>query len=391
MASPNWIRPRREPGLPGFGGASYAGSATATATSPAVDETLRGANRLIEAKTREAEAAAAATIVDAVVHGNKNQQPAQVLDQSERIMGVANGLVDMQGKQVEIARADAARYKEESGQAYQSGYSEAEERGQFFITVLDKSHEREVEAMRAAQQMVDKIREDNQTLIRTLDEKVNTIILSNKDAEIARLNAEVERLKAGGAAGGAAAVPLVGYEARALPDGRLVYVQTGAAAGNGGSDLARIKESLGHLRELKAAMDEISGGPRPTVDPDDPTRRWQHKQIDWEEEARKREEDRKDRVASAQVAREESITKAVDSLPDLLKRHGPKVAAAVVGGAPERGSYNGMPERPPMRRRPAPAAQEVAAETGVTAQTPPPPPPPQAEAVDMLPLGGYEI
>lgn len=366
-------------------------------TATAVDDTLRASTRLIEAKAREAEAGAAASVVAAVVHGkDKEPQPTQQLDQSGRILDVANGVIEMQGKQVAVAQEEAAKAKAQNDQQFQAGYQEAEERGHFFIEMLDRSHQREIEARDHATAMIEQVRTDTRAVVDDLKGKIDTLIVAQKDGEIATLKAELERLKGGGAANGAAAnghaaVPIVGFKPIALPDGRVVYVQENpSAATSGKAAFASLKEQLAEVAEITDALDRIRGPKAPVNDMTNPDIRWRHSQIDWEERARTREQDRLDRIANAQVEREQSLTRAIEAIPEVVKKHGGKVATAIVGGAPDRGAYNGMPDRPPVARRqvpPAPAAQPE--------QPPQGSPPPQAEQGfdDDLPPppGGVEV
>lgn len=262
--------------------------------------------------------------------GGPNGQGQPNLDQTGKVLDVANGLIEMQGKAVTAAQDEATKLKAESGEQYAAGYAEAEDRGHFMIDVLDKSHDAHLETIRENQKIVHEVTDKYDGMVRSLESKLDALIVSQKDAEIARLNAENERLKQRPA-------------------------QSVAVRTNGqGSRFGDLKQGLHELRELREEIDGIYGPPR-TSDPlDDPDKRWRHTAIDDWTEDRKAQRADSSRLTDARIKREESISKAIEGLGPTIE----KVIKRGFSGPPERGGYNGMPDRPPSPpSSPPPPAQ----------------------------------
>lgn len=386
MGSPSWMRSRREPGLPGYGGV-YAGvgrgessGGTSTALDADLQRTVRATADLAEAKANEARVMTGVRAARVLV--GQDQQPvapaataADPLASTKMVVDVMSGVAGMVNGTIERVQEDNRQLREAKGKDFEQGQQVAEEIAEIKLGALERAHEMHLESLSAIREISDKKDERFEATVGELRKEIGELRAGQLQAQIDALRAENEKLKAAGTtgqvAGGTASVPITGMRQVTLPDGRVIYVMDSPS--NVKAAMGQLKEQLDDLAGVTESLDRIRGSgaqQRPAIDYNDPNVRWQHAAIDWEDRAREREEARKDKIAAAQVRREESTSKAIDALPGFVQRHAPKMFAAVTGGAPERGAHNGLPEQPPTRR--APVLQQE------RRQPPQPPQPPDS-------------
>lgn len=345
MASPKWAR---EPGLPGFGG-GYGSERPAAGGH--LERTLKATADLVENRAKEAELVAGARAAKVLL--GDDPQPPDPIGAAAAMANVLGSVTGAVGGLVDRVQADNDQLRAAQGQDYDRGRDAAKELNEAKLDALAKSHEAHLASLSAMRELSDSKDAAFMSMFETFRKELADLRERAAQERADRLQRELEEIKAKLAAPAATAgptVPVLGARPMQLPDGRTVYVMDGG----GKSDLATLKESLGHLQELSSSLESLRGPKSPGVDLNDPETRWRHSTIDWEDRARAGEQARLDKLANAQVEREKSLTNAIMQLPNMLQKHAPRVITALSGGAPERGAHNGLPDRPPVGATPPP-------------------------------------
>jgi hypothetical protein len=300
------------------------------------------AHGVLEAAKRKLNSEADAAVVRAVLHPEVTSAPVEAerarADLAGKVAEVYGGVLDRYGQELQVAR-------EASNGAYENGKEDAQRIAAIETTALERAYQSQLTLRDTIAEERRAAAEQHQSDMAALRAELQAMRDQFHQAEVSRLQGEIDALKA--KVGGPGAMP-AGAKLVTLPDGSQA-VQLPPSGGGTAGLLAQLRE----LAKVQAELRELLGvsEQRPqAVDVNDPSVRHKHLQLDWlDEDKRAAREDRR-RLTDAQVKREEAVAKAWSQLPgvarEVVQRARPWVPR-ILGGAPERGTHNGVAENPP--------------------------------------------